>query len=186
MRTAATLLLVSGAVLAQATIVNRLPFEWGAGPDLVIAAVVAVALTSTPAAAAGCGFAAGLAMDVLPPAEHAMGRYALVLCVAAYLVALLHRNTGSAGPLGGRPSVWAVMGVTAVASAGVGLGYALVGVLMDDPRVTLAAVVVNTLVGTVLTALASPLVALPTLWARGALSEGDFATVRGPVTPRGW
>ncbi|MEU1901633.1 rod shape-determining protein MreD [Nocardiopsis dassonvillei] len=186
MRNAATLALVAVAVLAQATVVNRLPFEWGAGPDLVAAAIVAVALTTSPAAAAACGFAAGLAMDVLPPAEHALGRYALVLCVAAYLLALLHRNTGSAGALGGRPSMWALMAATAVTAVGVGLGYALVGVLMGDPRVSLAAVAVNTLVGAALTTLVSPLVTLPLLWARGALSDSELAGVRGPVSPGGW
>ncbi|WP_159942791.1 MULTISPECIES: rod shape-determining protein MreD [unclassified Nocardiopsis] len=185
MRTLATLALVCVAVVAQAAVVNRLPLGWGAGPDLVVAVVVAVALTASPGAAAGCGFAAGLAMDVLPPAEHALGRYALVLCVAAYTLALLHRNTGAAGPLGGRPSAWAVAGATAVTAAGVGLGYAAVGLLMGDARVTLAAVAVNVLVGTALTALVSPVATLPLLRLRGALSDGEYATVHGPV-PGGW
>ena len=129
MRSVATLLMVAVAVLVQATIVNRLPFDWGPGPDLVLAAVVAVALTTSPAAAAGCGFAAGLAMDIMPPAEHPMGRYALVLCVTAYVVSLLHANTGLGGSVGGRVSRWAALGVVAVASLGVGLGYAFIGLV---------------------------------------------------------
>src|SRR5699024_10647934 len=83
-----TFVLVTVAVLAQATVINRLPFDWNAGPDLVVATVVAVALTTSPAAAAGTGFAAGLAIDVMPPAEHPVGRYTLVLCLEDYLVAL--------------------------------------------------------------------------------------------------
>lgn len=186
MRSAATLLLASVVVIVQATVVNRLPFEWWAGPDLVVAMVTAVALTSSPAAAAGCGFAAGLAMDVLPPSEHAMGRYALVLCLAAYLLALLNKNTGANGDLSGRLAVGAAVGVTAVTSVGVGLGYAAVGLVMGDPRLSLVEAALNVLVGTVLTALVSPLVLIPVLWIRGALSGGEFDTVRGPVPLRRW
>ncbi|MFD6953276.1 rod shape-determining protein MreD [Nocardiopsis sp. TSRI0078] len=186
MRTVVTLAAVPAAVLAQAAIVNRLPFDWGAGPDLVVAVVVAVALTTSPAAAAGCGFAAGLAMDVLPPAEHALGRYALVLCLAAYVLALLRRNTGAGGSLDGRTSVWAVTGTVAATALGVGLGYAAIGLLMGDPRVSLAAVVVNTLVGTALTALVAPLVAFPLLRTREALSDDGYPTVQGPVPSGRW
>ncbi|WP_150242954.1 rod shape-determining protein MreD [Nocardiopsis quinghaiensis] len=186
MRTVVTLVAVPAAILAQAAIVNRLPFDWGAGPDLVVAVVVAVALTTSPAAAAGCGFAAGLAMDVLPPAEHALGRYTLVLCLAAYVLALLHRNTGTTGALNGRPPVRAVMGVVAATALGVGLGYAVVGLLMGDPRVSLAAVAVNTLVGTALTALAAPLVAFPLLWVRGALGDNEYSAIRGPLPSGRW
>ncbi|GHC90244.1 hypothetical protein GCM10007079_36390 [Nocardiopsis terrae] len=186
MRAAVTLLMVTVAVLAQATVVNRLPFEWGPGPDLVLAAVVAVALTTSPAAAAGCGFAAGLAVDVLPPAEHPMGRYALVLCLAAYVLALLRTNTGFGGPTGSGVSAWAAVGATAVTAAGVGLGYAFVGFVMGDANITPAAVALHTGVGALLTTLASVLVTLPVLWVRSALTESDFATIQGPTSPGGW
>lgn len=186
MRAAATLLMVTVAVLVQATVVNRLPFEWGPGPDLVLAAVVVVALTTSPAAAAGCGFAAGLAMDVLPPAEHPMGRYALVLCLAAYVLALLRANTGLGGSVGAGISVWAVVGATAVTAVGVGLGYAFVGFVMGDSNVTLATVGVNVGVGALLTTLAAPLVTLPVLWVRSLLTQSDFATVQGPNSMGGW
>ncbi len=186
MRAVATLFLVTVAVVVQTTIVNRLPFEWGAGPDLVIAVVVAVALTTSPAAAAGCGFAAGLAVDVLPPAEHALGRYALVLCLAAYTLALLHRNTGAVGALGGRPSVWAVAGTTAVTAAGVGVGYAAIGLIMGDPRVSLISAVVNILVGAALTGLTAPLATFPLLRMREALSGGEHTTIQGFVSPGRW
>ncbi|MBR8740250.1 rod shape-determining protein MreD [Nocardiopsis sp. MG754419] len=185
MRAVATLLMVAAAVLAQATIVNRLPFDWGPGPDLVLAAVVAVALTTSPAAAAGCGFAAGLAMDVMPPAEHPMGRYALVLCVAAYLVALLRANTGLGGS-GARVSRWAALGVVAGVSVGVGLGYAFIGLVMGDGHVTLAAVAANVGIGTLLTTLVAPLVTLPVLGVRSLLTEDDFATIQGPTSVGGW
>ncbi|MCY9785099.1 rod shape-determining protein MreD [Nocardiopsis sp. EMB25] len=186
MRSAATLVIVAVAVLVQATAVNRVQFDWGPGPDLVVAALVAVALTTTPAVAASAGFAAGLAMDLLPPAEHAVGRYALVLCVAAYLVALLRANTGSPGAVGAPPSAWTGIGVTAVTSLGVGLGYAAVGLVMGDPRVSLGATAVAVGVGTVLTTLVSPLVTVPLLWIRNAFTENEFATIQGPTGLGGW
>lgn len=186
MRSVATLLMVAVAVLVQATIVNRLPFDWGPGPDLVLAAVVAVALTTSPAAAAGCGFAAGLAMDVMPPAEHPMGRYTLVLCVTAYVVSLLHTNTGLGGAIGGRASRWAALGVVAVASLGVGLGYAFIGLVMGDAHVTIGAVALNVGVGTLATTLVAPLVTLPVLGVRAMLDEDDFATIQGPISAGRW
>lgn len=186
MRAALTLLLVSVAVLSQAVVINRLPFDWGPGPDLVVAAVVAVALTTTPVAAAGCGFAAGLAMDVLPPAEHGIGRYALALCLAAYLVALLRTNTGTAGGVGARTSAPAAIGAAAVTALGVGLGYAAVGFAMGDPRLSLAAVGLNAGVGALLTALIAPLVTLPVLAVRSTLADSEFATVQGPMSVDRW
>jgi rod shape-determining protein MreD len=186
MRAAATLLMVTVAVFVQATVVNRLPFEWGPGPDLVLAAVVAVALTTSPAAAAGCGFAAGLAMDVLPPAEHPMGRYALMLCLAAYVLSLLRANTGLGGSAGTGLSGWTAVGITAATAVGVSLGYAFVGLVMGDANVTLATVGVNVGVGALLTTLAAALVTLPVLWVRSLLTESDFATVQGPTSLGGW
>lgn len=186
MRSVATLLMVAVAVLVQATIVNRLPFDWGPGPDLVLAAVVAVALTTSPAAAAGCGFAAGLAMDVLPPAEHPMGRYALVLCVAAYLVALLRANTGLGGSVGGRIPWWTALGVVAAGSLIVGLGYAFIGLVMGDAHVTVGSVAANVGIGTLATTLVAPLVTLPVLGARSMFTEEDFATIQGPTSVGRW
>ncbi|RKS04870.1 rod shape-determining protein MreD [Nocardiopsis sp. Huas11] len=186
MRAVATVVLVAVAVLLQAVVVQRLPLPWGPGPDLVVAAVAAVALTARPATAAGYGFAAGLAMDLLPPAEHAVGRYALVLCLAAYTAALLRANTGAQGAVGMRIGLPAVVGATASIALGAGLAYAAVGFVMGDPRLTLAAVVVNAGLGALLTALVSPVVTLPMVRLRDALADSDFATVQGPTSPVGW
>ncbi|GAB3708991.1 rod shape-determining protein MreD [Nocardiopsis nanhaiensis] len=186
MRAVATLIMVTVAVLAQTTVIHRLPFEWGPGPDLVIAAVVAVALTTSPAAAAGCGFAAGMAMDVLPPAEHPMGRYALVLCLAAYVLALLRANTGFGGATGAGVSGWAACGIVPVVSVAVGLGYAFLGLVMGDGHITLGSVAVNTGIGALLTMAFAPLVTLPVLWVRAKLTESDFATIQGPTYSGGW
>ena len=52
--------------------------------------VAAIALVLGPVGGAVTGFLAGLAADVLPPADHLIGRYALVFCLAGYLVGLVH------------------------------------------------------------------------------------------------
>ncbi|MFV2194843.1 rod shape-determining protein MreD [Nocardiopsis sp. LOL_012] len=186
MRTAATLLIVALAVLVQATVVNRIPFAWGTGPDLVVAALAAVALTASPAVSAGSGFAAGLAMDLMPPADHAVGRYALVLCVVFYLVALLRANTGAPGAVGGRPSAWTGIGTALAASLGVSAAYAAVGLVVGDPRLSLGALAVAAGTGAVLTTLVAPLVTLPLLWMRTVFTEDEFATVQGPTRLGGW
>lgn len=186
MRSAATLVLVTVAVIVQTAVVNRLPFDWVPGPDLVVAAVVAVALTTSPAAAAASGFAAGLAVDLLPPADHAVGRYALVLCLAAYTVALLRQNTGAPGGGGSHTSAWAALGATAVTALGVGTGYAAVGFVMGDAHITPAAVAVGIGAGAACTTLVAPLVTLPIVWVRDTLADSEFATVQGPMSPGGW
>lgn len=183
MRVAFTFVLVAVAVLAQVTVANRLPFDWSAGPDLVAAAVVAVALTTTPAAAAGTGFAAGLAIDIMPPAEHPVGRYTLVLCLAAYLVSLLHRNTGAAG---GRISTLTALGATAITALAVGLGCAALGFVMGDPRVEVTTTAFTVGTSTLATALIVPLVTLPILRLREHLTDSEFTAVQGPTSVGGW
>ena len=61
---------VAVALLAQLTFINRLALPGGTGPDLVLLAVVALALTGGPLPGMLTGFLAGLALDVAPPASH--------------------------------------------------------------------------------------------------------------------
>ena len=115
----------------QVTLMSRLPLP-GATPDLLLLVVVALALAHGPGFGLVCGFAAGLAADLVPPADHEVGRWALVLTLVGYL----------AGWPGTRPggrrscrSSW-----SAVAGAGSVLSYAGLGALIDDPNVTWGAV----------------------------------------------
>ncbi|MEV7010447.1 rod shape-determining protein MreD [Streptosporangium sp. NPDC051022] len=71
-------------MILQVTVVNRLPLPGGAAPDLVLLAVVGYALVRGAAAGAVAGFCAGFAGDVLPPATHVLGQYALVLCLIGF------------------------------------------------------------------------------------------------------
>ncbi|MFO7250297.1 MAG: rod shape-determining protein MreD [Actinomycetes bacterium] len=106
--------------LLQVTVVNRLPFPGAAPPDLVLAAVALVAAARGPVTGTLTGFAAGLAADLLPPADAVTGRSALVFAVVGYGCGLLRR-----APV----PVTATGGVVAGAFALVGLDM-----LLRDPR----------------------------------------------------
>jgi rod shape-determining protein MreD len=123
---------ILAAVLLQVTVLNNIPFPGGAGPDLVLVVVVALALTSGPREGAIIGFAAGLALDIAPPASNLLGQSALVFCLVGYgcgrMRVVLERSAW-------RP----LAGVAVGAAAGEAL-YALVGLTFGDPDVTWQAV----------------------------------------------
>jgi rod shape-determining protein MreD len=117
--------LVIVALVVQVCVLARLQLP-GAVPDLVLLTVVGLALVYGHVGGAFVGFGAGLLADFAPPADHAAGRYALVLCVVGYLVGLAKPDKGqlrsASGPM-----------VTVVAAAiGSTLLYAVVGALVGD------------------------------------------------------
>ncbi|QXE36841.1 rod shape-determining protein MreD [Streptomyces sp. GMY02] len=119
----ATLVVV--ALVVQVSILSRLQLP-GAVPDLMLLVVLALAFAYGHVGGALIGFGAGLLADLAPPADHAAGRYALVLCVIGYLAGLARPEKGqmrsALGPM------------TAVVAAAVGstLLYAAVGALVGD------------------------------------------------------
>jgi rod shape-determining protein MreD len=123
---------IAVALLAQLTFINRLTLPGGAGPDLVLLAVVALSLTGGPLAGLLTGFLAGLALDIAPPASHTIGQYALVFCLVGY-------GCGRLAGLGdGSPSLYVAISAAA-AAVGAAL-HAVLGVMLSDPEVTWAAV----------------------------------------------
>ncbi|AUG77211.1 rod shape-determining protein MreD [Kitasatospora sp. MMS16-BH015] len=120
---AAVLLLL--ALVLQVSVLGRLQLP-GATPDLLLLVVVGLALVYGPAAGCAVGFAGGLLADLAPPSDHAIGRYALVLCLLGYATGLLR-------PEGGRQRS-AVSALIVVAGAAVvsTLLYATVGALVGD------------------------------------------------------
>ncbi|MEV7417635.1 rod shape-determining protein MreD [Streptomyces sp. NPDC089919] len=117
--------LVVVALVVQVSILGRLQLP-GAVPDLVLLTVVALSLVYGHVSGALIGFAAGLVSDFAPPADHAAGRYALVLCVVGYLC-------GLARPADGRfRSAWGPMVVVVAAALGSTLLYGVVGALVGD------------------------------------------------------
>ncbi len=95
-RAALSALVLAIALVLQLTVVNRLPLPGGGAPDLVLLAVVALALCGGPELGMIAGFCGGLGLDLAPPASQVIGQYALVFCVVGYgcgkLRGTLHRS----------------------------------------------------------------------------------------------
>ncbi|MFG3494119.1 rod shape-determining protein MreD [Streptomyces sp. NPDC047928] len=117
--------LVVVALVVQVTVLARLQLP-GAVPDLLLLTVLGLALVYGHVSGALIGFGAGLLADLAPPADHAAGRYALVLCVIGYLVGLTKPENGQVRSATG-PMVMVV-----AAAIGSTLLYALVGALVGD------------------------------------------------------
>jgi rod shape-determining protein MreD len=98
----------------QVVVVNRLSLP-GLGPDLVLAGVTAFALASRPTSGAVLGFAAGLAADLAPPADHSIGRHALVMCLAGWFCGRVPAE-GTAGLRAGTAAL-AALGATLLDAA---------------------------------------------------------------------
>src|SRR5690606_37807182 len=93
-------------------------------PNLVMLVVIATALSRGSQYAAVTGFAAGLLLDLAPPADHVAGRWALALLVVGYLAGRV-RNDARDNPL------LAVALVGAMSFVATSL-YALSGFVLDD------------------------------------------------------
>ncbi|MGP3979972.1 rod shape-determining protein MreD [Streptomyces sp. KR80] len=117
--------LVVVALVVQVSILARLQLP-GAAPDLMLLVVLALALVYGHTGGCVVGFGAGLLADLAPPADHAVGRYALVLSVIGYLAGLAKPESGrlrsATGPLM----------VVVAAAVGATLLYLGVGALVGD------------------------------------------------------
>jgi len=133
-----SLVVVAVTVVLQLTIVDRIAFPGGAGPDLVLLVVAALALAGGPMAGVLTGFLAGLALDVAPPGSHFVGQNALVFCLVGYLCGLL-ADDGSGDAEQGHTALFEIVVTAAGAVCGEAL-LALLGVMLSDPRVTWPAI----------------------------------------------
>ena len=100
-------------------------FAWhGIVPNLCLLVVVAAALTINAPSAMLLGFAAGVVLDLVPPADHVAGRWALALTVVAFLAARVRQDV--------KPTATAVVGTVAAASfVGTSI-FALTGLLLGE------------------------------------------------------
>ena len=111
------------ALVAQAALfsVLRLPL---ASPDLILVVVAALGFALGPRTAMVTGFCVGFAADLIPPAAHAVGRQAFVLCLVGYLAG---RAASSVKGTTIRP-ILHVAGLAALSP----FLYALLGVAVGD------------------------------------------------------
>lgn len=130
-RSLLALAIVLTALLLQVVGLNRLPLP-GGHPDLVLVVIVSLALVGGPSFGAVVGFAAGLAADLTPPADHAIGRLAFVYAIVGYAAGLLEDAE--------ERSVFATVGVVAVGSAAAVLLFAGIGGLLGDARISWSSV----------------------------------------------
>lgn len=117
--------LIVVALVIQVSVLARLHLP-GAVPDLLLLTVLGLALVYGHVGGALIGFGAGLLADLAPPADHAVGRYALVLCVIGYLTGLVKPESGQVR------SATGPMAVVVAAAVGSTLLYAGVGALVGD------------------------------------------------------
>lgn len=151
-----TAALVATALVLQVSVFTHVGWH-GSVPNLCLLVVVAAALTWGPDRAAALGFAAGLLMDLTPPADHLAGRWALSLVVVGYVAGKV-RADPSSGSVGPKPSATAVLAIVAASSfVGTSL-FAITGLLLRDPVVPVGDLLPVVLTGVVLDVLLAPLV----------------------------
>ncbi|NJQ14161.1 rod shape-determining protein MreD [Streptomyces bohaiensis] len=164
-RTLLTTVLVIVALVLQVTVLARLQLP-GAVPDLLLLTVLGLALVYGHVGGALAGFGAGLLADIAPPADHAVGRYALVLCVIGYAAGLTRPETG---PHRSATVPMIVVGAGAVAST---LLYAGVGTLVGDTAVALGGLITLVVTATLYDLLLAPF-AVPLVMALARKLEDD-------------
>lgn len=154
------------ALVVQVSLFPHLAWH-GIVPNLCLLVVVAAALTVEAPFALVLGFAAGLTLDLAPPADHLAGRWALALTVAAFLAARVRQDV--------KPTALAVVGTVATASFVATSLFALSGVLLSDPATSVANLLEVVLVAVVWDVLLTPFV-LPPLMKLFARLNPQWAT----------
>ncbi len=146
---------LAAVVLALTLQVSLFPHvAWhGIVPNLCLLVVVAAALTVEAPFALVLGFAAGIALDLAPPADHIAGRWALALTIAAFLAARVRQDQ--------KPSAVAVIGTVAASSFVATSLFALTGVVLKDPTMSISGLLEVVLVAVVWDVLLTPFVLPP-------------------------
>lgn len=140
------------ALVVQVTLFPHVAWH-GVVPNLCLLVVVAAALTVEAPFALVLGFTAGLTLDLAPPADHVAGRWALALTIAAFLAARVRQDQ--------KPSALAVVGIVAAASFVATSLFALSGVLLRDPTMSVAGLLEVVLVAVAWDVLLTPFVLPP-------------------------
>ena len=122
-RAAVAVVAIAVALVLQVSVFPYLAWH-GIVPNLCLLVVVGAALTINAPAAMVLGFVAGVALDLVPPADHVAGRWALALTVVAFLAARVRQDV--------RPTATAVVATVAAASfIGTSI-FALSGIVLGE------------------------------------------------------
>jgi rod shape-determining protein MreD len=122
-RAAIAVVAVAVALVLQVSVFPHVAWH-GIVPNLCLLVVVGAALTINAPAAMVLGFVAGVALDLVPPADHVAGRWALALTVVAFLAARVRQDV--------KPTATAVV-VTVAAASFIGTSiFALSGILLGE------------------------------------------------------
>lgn len=124
-----TAVLVLLTVTLQVGLFARLSIA-GVVPDLALLLVVAAAIVRGPAYGTVLGLVAGLAVDLAPPADGVAGRWALGLALAGWLAGQARSDA--------KQSAFATLITVAVASLVATSVYALTGLVLAEPGVSVA------------------------------------------------
>jgi rod shape-determining protein MreD len=174
LRAVVAFLLVTVALLMQVSVMSHLSWN-GVVPNLCLLVVVGAALVRGPEFGAVLGFAAGVALDLAPPADHVAGRWALALVVVGWLVGRLRAQHGAEA----RPSAGSVVLTVAAASFVGSSVFAFTGMLLSDPAMGVRDTLVVIVTALVYDVVATPFV-LPVVLGvvRRLETERSRATVR--------
>ena len=140
------------ALVVQVSLFPHLAWQ-GIVPNLCLLVVVAAALTVEAPFALLLGFAAGVMLDLAPPADHVAGRWALALTVVAFLTARLRQDV--------KPTALTVVATVAAASFVATSLFAITGILLSDPAMSVSGLLEVVLVAVVWDVLLTPFVLPP-------------------------
>ncbi len=143
------------AVIVEVTLLSRLGLP-GATPDLVVVTVVALALAMGPTQGAAAGFAAGVLIDVAPPADTLLGVNAIIYLVIGFITGFIIDPRDRTVPV--------VIGIVGMATAAATLATAALDTLLGSGRVSWEQMPAMVLSSAVYAVIMAPLVVLGVAW----------------------
>ena len=155
------------AAVLQVSVLSHVAWH-GVVPDLVLLVVVAAGLVRDAPFAMVLGFAAGLLIDLAPPAGHVAGRWALALVVVGYVAGQVNRES--------RPGAGAVVATVAACSLLGTSVYVLSGPLLGDPIASIGGVLGVLGISLALDVLLTPLVLPPLMAMFGRLQPSRLVS----------